>query len=43
MGLEVSRPFIPVSIQISEKEKYSHHADVYPVRVSATLDELQIN
>lgn len=43
MGLEVSRPFIPVSIQISEKEKYSHHADVYPVRVSATLDELKIN
>ncbi|KAF9466163.1 FAD binding domain-containing protein [Collybia nuda] len=34
MGVEVSRPVIPISMQLSEKEKHSHHIDVYPVRVT---------
>ncbi|KAG6900026.1 hypothetical protein C0993_004083 [Termitomyces sp. T159_Od127] len=32
-GIEVSRPVLPVSIQISQNEKHSTDPDVYPVRV----------
>jgi hypothetical protein len=34
MGVEVSRPVVPFSIQISKEEK---HPASYPVRVSANI------
>jgi hypothetical protein len=35
MGVEVSRPVVPFSIQISKEEK--HPALLHPVRVSANI------
>ena len=39
-GLEVERPIIPVSLEVSEDEKELKDLTAYPVKVQGSLDSV---